>query len=150
MNTRTAIPLVIALVAIPAFALTPVFFPPSPDMTPPPTQHPFYVVLGAIYALALGAGVAFLSFGLPLVRRLLPSAPGRAVAVYLTLGWLLVSWYPHGGLHSSNGMDTGRLLWIEYGFHLPLILAPLILIWAFTPARPRTPPMPPPRAIASR
>jgi hypothetical protein len=135
VRTRTAAALVTLAVAVPAFALTPWLFPPSPHMTPTATQVPFYVVLGGINAMALGLGVAFLAFGLPAVRRLVTPAPGRAVAAYLAIAWLLVSWYPHGGLHGSNGMDTGPLLWIEYGFHVPLIVAPLVLIWALTPDR---------------
>jgi ABC-type molybdate transport system permease subunit len=30
------------------------------------------------------------------------------------------------------------LLWIEYVFHLPLIVAPLVLIWALTSAGSRS------------
>jgi hypothetical protein len=131
VRTRDAGALVTLVVAVPAFALAPTVFPPSRHMAPTAAQVPFYVVLGGINALALGLGVAFLAFGLPAVRRLVPSSPGRAVAVYLAIAWLLMSWYAHGGLHASNGMDTGPLLWIEYGFHVPLIVAPLVLIWAF-------------------
>lgn len=130
MKARTAVALVTLVVAVPAFALTPRLFPPSPHMTPTAAQVPFYVVLGGINALALGLGVAFLAYGLPSVRRFVPPGPDRAVAVYVAIAWLLVSWYPHGGLHASNGMDTGPLLWIEYGFHIPLVVAPLVLIWA--------------------
>lgn len=105
-------------------------------MTPTAAQVPFYVVLGGINALALGLGVAFLVFGLPSVRRFVLPELGRAVAAYLAIAWLLMSWYPHGGLHASNGMDIGPLLWIEYGFHVPLIVAPLVLIWAVAGRRP--------------
>jgi len=137
VKTPAAIAVVTLAVAVPAFALTPVLFPPSPHMSPAVTQVPFFVLLGGINAMALGLGVAFLMFGLPAIRRLVPSTSGRAVAVYLAIAWLLMSWYPHGGLHASNGMDAGPLLWIEYGFHLPLIVAPLVLIWALTDARSR-------------
>lgn len=75
MKTRTAVALVTLAVAVPAFALTPRLFPPSPHMTPTAAQVPFYVVLGGINALALGLGVAFLSFGLPSVRRFVPPGP---------------------------------------------------------------------------
>jgi hypothetical protein len=132
MRTRTAAAWVTLVVAAPAFALSPTLFPPSPEMAPTAAERPLFIVLGAVYALALGLGVAFLAFGLPMVRRLVRSGPGRVIAVYLTIAWLLVSWYPHGGLHASVGMNTGSLLWVEYSFHVPLILAPLLLIWAFT------------------
>ncbi|HVL85576.1 MAG TPA: hypothetical protein VM367_15000 [Pseudonocardia sp.] len=134
MKTKAAVAVVTLAVAVPAFALTPTLFPPSPHMAPQPSQVPLFAVLGGINALALGLGVAFLAFGLPTVRRLVPSAAGRAVAAYLAIAWLLMSWYPHGGLHASYGMDTGPLLWIEYGFHVPLVVAPLVLIWALPSA----------------
>jgi len=139
MKTPAAIAVVTLSVAVPAFALTPTLFPPSPHMSPAATQVPFFAVLGGINAMALGLGAAFLAFGLPAIRCLVPSAPGRAAAAYLAIAWLLMSWYPHGGLHASNGMDAGPLLWIEYGFHLPLIAAPLVLIWALTSAGSRGP-----------
>jgi hypothetical protein len=142
VKTPAAVAVVTVAVAVPAFALTPTLFPPSPHMAPTATQVPFFIVLAAINALALGLGVAFLAFGLPTMRRVVPSAssgPGRAVAAYLAIAWLLMSWYAHGGLHASYGMDAGPLLWIEYGFHLPLILAPLVLVWALTGAGSRRP-----------
>jgi hypothetical protein len=138
VKNPVAVTVVTLAVAVPAFALTPTLFPPSPHMSPAAAQVPFFAVLGGINALALGMGVAFLAFGLPTMRRLVPSAPGRAVGAYLAIAWLLMSWYPHGGLHASNGMDAEPLLWIEYAFHLPLIVAPLVLIWALTSAGSRS------------
>lgn len=135
MRTAAAVAAVTLTVAVPALALTPTLFPPSPHMAPTAAQVPFFAALAAINAMALGLGVAFLAFGLPTMRRLAPVGRGRAVAAYLAVAWLLMSWFPHGGLHASNGMDTGALLWIEYGFHLPLIVAPLVLIWALTGTR---------------
>jgi hypothetical protein len=132
VKTPAAVAVVTLAVAVPALALTRNLFPPSPHMAPTEAQMPFFAMLAGINAMALGLGVAFLAFGLPTMRRLVPAGRGRAVAAYLAIAWLLMSWYPHGGLHASNGMDTGSLLWIEYGFHLPLIVAPLVLIWALT------------------
>lgn len=65
MRTRTAVAVVTAAVAVPALALTPVVFPPSPLMAPTATHVPFFVVLAVIIAHALWAGVAFLAYGLP-------------------------------------------------------------------------------------
>lgn len=132
MKTPAAVAVVTLAVAVPAFALAPTLFPPSPHMAPAAAQVPFFAVLAGINALALGLGVAFLAFGQATVRRRVPAARGRAVAAYIAIAWLLMSWYPHSGLHASHGMDADPLLWIEYGFHLPLIVAPLVLIWALT------------------
>ena len=32
-------------------------------------------------------------------------------------------WWPHDNLHLHNGMDMQGLLFIEYGFHVTLIIA---------------------------
>ena len=42
-------------------------------------------------ALSLGLGVAFLIFGLPLVRQIESSWRLRAWLMYLSVGWLMVS-----------------------------------------------------------
>jgi hypothetical protein len=42
----------------------------------------------------------------------------------------LLSWYPHDGLHVHAGLNLRALLAIEYAFHVPLYIAPLVLIWA--------------------
>jgi hypothetical protein len=46
----------------------------------------------------------------------------RAWALYVTIGWLLLSWYPHVGLHVHAGRNLRALLVIEYAFHVPLYL----------------------------
>lgn len=135
MRTRILAVATTLLVAVAAFALLPKLFAAAPGMAPTTTQLPFYAALGAINALAFGMGVALLAFGRPMVRRIVSASTGRVVAAHLTLAWLLLAWYPHSGLHTSNGMDTGSLLWIEYGFHVPLIGAPLVLLWAFAGRR---------------
>jgi hypothetical protein len=119
---------VTALVAVPAFALAPVLFTPAAG-TPEPTgaQLPLFILLGALEAVFFGLGVAFAVFGLQYVRRLLPDSPGLAFAAYLSIAFLLGSWWLHDNLHKINGHDVGGLLGIEYGFHVPLFFAGLVL-----------------------
>ncbi len=50
--------------------------------------------------------------------------------MYLSVGWFLVSWWPHDNLHIHNGMDLQGLLYIEYGFHVTLIVAALVLAFS--------------------
>jgi hypothetical protein len=62
MSARLAPAVLTLLVAVPAFMLSPVLFPPAG--TPPTAgQRPLFIALTAIYSLALGLGVAFLAFG---------------------------------------------------------------------------------------
>lgn len=130
MTRRTKYALTIGGVAVPAFLLFPLIFTPSEEMQPTPGQIPFFMVLGAVEALLLGAGVAFVIFARKYVREVDPTHRMHAWAAYLTLAWLMLQWYPHGGLHVANGPNMQGILLIDYGFHLPLFISPLILLWA--------------------
>lgn len=132
MSTGTKAILLTFAVALPAFLLIGVFFPPPPGPGPSSDQVPFFVVLSVLDSLLLGAGIAFITFGWTAVRRAAPESRTRALAIYVTLAWLMVSWYPHLGLHASAfGSDFFGILVIDYIFHVPLIIAPLVLAWGF-------------------
>ena len=81
--------------------------------------------------MLLGFGVAFLIFGLPVLRKVSPDSRPRAWAMYLSIGYLMVSWWPHLGMHAHNGLDLQGLLYIDYIFHLPLEVAGVVLAWSF-------------------
>jgi hypothetical protein len=49
--------------------------------------------------------------------------------MYLSIGWLMVSWWPHDNLHISNSNNLQGLLFIEYGFHFTLMIAALVLAY---------------------
>jgi hypothetical protein len=118
------------LVTIPAFLLGHVIWHPM-GMAPSPGQMPFFMGVSFVEALALGLGVSFLVFGLPLVRSVPSQLKTRAWLMYLGLGWALVSWWPHGNLHMSNGDNMQRLLYIEYGFHVTLVISAAIVANCF-------------------
>lgn len=93
---------------------------------------PFFVILSALDSLLLGAGIAFIAFGWPAVRRAAAESRVRALAIYVTLAWLMVSWYPHIGLHASAfGSNFFGILVTDYIFPVPLVIAPLVLAWGF-------------------
>lgn len=73
-----------------------------------------------LQAVAFGAGLAWFAAG-----------PGHwhvPPAVYLAIGWLLASPFPHGSLHQSIEHDNWwGLVGLEYGFHLTAIIAAVIL-----------------------
>jgi hypothetical protein len=56
---------------------------------------------------------------------------GLAAAAYLSVASLLVNWWPHDNLHRVVGFDWSRLVLVEYGFHLPLLIAGALLAWFF-------------------
>ena len=121
------------IVAAPAFVLGPVLFV-SPEGSPEPTagQMPYFLLLALWDAMLLGLGVAFLLFGWPVIRRVSPDSRTRAYAMYLSIGWLMVSWWPHLNLHRHNEADNLQgLLYIDYGFHVPLMIAAIVLAYSF-------------------
>jgi len=124
--------LVTVLIAAPAMVLGPVLWPPAAG-GPEPTggQLPFFIVLAIMESVLLGLGISFLLFGLPAVRRVSPDSKARALAMYVCIGWLMVSWWPHDNLHISNGNNLQGLLFIEYGFHFTLMVAAIILAYCF-------------------
>jgi hypothetical protein len=84
------------VVAVPAMLLGPVIFPPA-DVGAEPTagQMPYFLFLALTDAVLLGLGVSFLLFGFPVMRRVSPDSRLRAWAMYLAIGYLMISWWPH-------------------------------------------------------
>ncbi len=120
--------------AITAMVVGPILWPTSdPPLFSDPTaaQLPFFVVLQVVTCLTFGLGVSLLLFGWPVVRRVSADRKLRAWSMYLSIGWLLVSWWHHGHLHQHNGHDVQGLLYIEYGFHVAPMLAALVVAYCF-------------------
>jgi hypothetical protein len=132
LKTWVKVALVTTLVAIPAFVLGPVLFPPA-DLGVEPTaaQMPFLLFLAVGDAVLLGLGVSFLLFGYPVMRSVSPDSKLRAWAMYLSIGFLMVSWWPHLNMHSYNGIDLQGLLFIDYFFHLPFEVEGVVLALSF-------------------
>ena len=131
MKTWVKVALVTAAFAVPAMALGQVIWPPDPG-SPEPSggQLPFFILLSFFEAAAFGLGISFLLFGFPPLLRLARGSRLRAWAMYLSVGWFLVSWWAHDNLHIHNGMDMQGLLIIEYGFHVTLIIAAGVLAFS--------------------
>lgn len=118
------------VLAVPAFLLGPTLWPPAVG-GPVPTagQVPFLILISAIEVLGFGAGVAFFLLGLKyaLKSRVFDSL---TLPVFLSITWELVSWWPHSNLHIHIGDDFQKRIYIEYGFHLTLVIAALIIGYA--------------------
>jgi hypothetical protein len=127
--------IVTVLFGVPAFLLGPVIWPPAahtPELSA--AQLPFALAIFAIEAVGFGPGISFLALGLPAVRRAADESRARAWATYLSVSWLLVSWWPHDNLHMHVGEDPQGLLFLTYGFHLTLLLSGLVLALSFLSA----------------
>jgi len=123
--------LLIALgTAVPAFVLGPIIWPPDlHGAAPAGLQLLLFMVLAALDSLAFGLGVAFISYGLPLVRRVASGSRARTWIILIATAWLLISWWPHDNMHKHNGMDLAGLLAIDYLFHASMMVAGAVLAY---------------------
>ena len=133
MHISVRIVLLTVGAGLPAFLLSRVLWPPAPGSPEPgAAQLPWFLALGILEALVFGLGVSFLVFGLPMLRRVGTRLGASPWPVYLAIGWLLVSWWPHNHLHQTiSPADLNALLGIEYGFHVSLYVVGLVLAWFF-------------------
>jgi hypothetical protein len=135
VSTGIKVALVTLGAAIPALFLSRILWPIAPGSpTPSGAQLPLFILLSILEALIFGGGVAFLAFGLPVVRRAAGHVGVPAWPVYLAVGWSLISWWPHNNFHLANGANLDGLLAIEYAFHVSLYLTGLIIAWFFLTA----------------
>jgi hypothetical protein len=122
MSSKKKMIFITVVVAIVAFALSQKVFVNSPDMPEPTSvQLPFFIVLGVIEALSMGYGIALL------ITYWKKAVEQKCLAVLVSVSWLIGSWWVHDGLHRMNGHDLAGLLKIEYGFHVTLIIAAVIV-----------------------
>lgn len=94
---------------------------------PPAALLPLFILLSAAEGLAFGFGVAFLILGWPLVRRATQAAGVATLPVYLGIAWSLLQWWPHSNSHRVIGEDYAKLLLVDYGFHVTLMIAAAIM-----------------------
>ncbi len=113
---------VIAAVAAAAVPLSFVLWPtPVGAAAPPQSMLPLFIPIAVVIpALSLGLGVAFMLFGRRLVSAAGPSALSRGA--FLSIGWLLINWWPHSNFHRvANGWTN--IVLIDYFFHTTVIAA---------------------------
>ena len=104
-------------------------WPRNPNLPQPALgQEPFFIFESAFEALSFSIGVAFAIFGWRRVSEVMNNRR-RAMAVYVSIVWLFISWWPHGKLHQFIYADNilGLLL-IEYGFHLSVIVVTAFVV----------------------
>ena len=131
MSKRWLVAIVTLACAIPAFALTRVIWPdPAGLVLPSAALMPFFIFLAVVECLVFGLGVAFLLFGYPLVARQRQS-PLLTYAAFISIAWYLLNWWPHDNLHRVIGSDYGRLVQLEFGFHLTMQIAAAVLAYFF-------------------
>ena len=116
---------VTVIAAVGSFLLSRVLWPDVAGMPMPDgAQLPLLIGVGAIESIAFGIGVSFLIFGWKFMI-------GRSASdwlVFFSAAWGLVSWWPHDNMHRVMMMgDYWGLIRLEYGFHLTLIIAGVLI-----------------------
>lgn len=107
-------------------------FPNAPShMAPTPVQLPFFIILSVIEALALGAALIFIISGWKIIKGLKGKNRTIFFMAFIAISWSLGSWWIHDRLHASIGEDLTKLLFIEYGFHVTLIIGAMIVAYSF-------------------
>src|SRR5690348_469881 len=98
MKTWVKILLVTLLFGLPAIPLGQVIWT-SPisanDLQPSGLQTGLLIIISIVEALGFGFGIAFLLLGFSRIQHLTQGSKGWAWAVYLSIGWALISWWPH-------------------------------------------------------
>ena len=101
---------------------------PESGAEPTGAQLPLLIVVGVTEALAFGLGFAFLLFGWTRVANAPGVSKALGTAAAAAIAWGLLSWVPHSAMHITNAPDDfGRLIFIEYAFHVTLIVAAAVL-----------------------
>src|SRR5512134_314926 len=96
MKTWLKLLLVTLFFGIPAFLLGPVIWPISADIpAPAPELIPYFILLSVFDSLFFGLGMAFIFFGWPMVRRMAEGSRLQGWVLYISIAFLLVSWWPH-------------------------------------------------------
>ena len=128
MSKKLFIVLIAIIFSIAAFILSNILWVAPDDAIRPTTDLiPFFIIYSAIDSIAFGIGIAFLFFGYPSKSR-----SSLNILAYLSLSWLLVSWWPHDNFHRVLEHDNFLgLLYLEYGFHFTLIIASIIVLFYF-------------------
>ncbi len=130
MKTRAKVLLITLTVGVPAFFLGSALFPSPVGARASSAAQLMVLFLGTAEALALGLGVAFALFGWArILNNAGPPGPPRmwAMAVCLSVTWLLVSPWLYENLHRHVGGSAPGLLYLEYGFHITLMACGAVL-----------------------
>lgn len=98
---------------------------PSGAVAPPSGLLPYFVAITVVIpSLSFGFGVAFLVLGRKLVH--LNGAARLSRASFLSIGWLLVNWWPHSNFHRVAS-GWANIVLVDYFFHTTVIIATCVV-----------------------
>lgn len=100
-------------------------------MSPMPTsgQLPFFMLLNVLESSVFALALVLLVFHIP-KKALAPLSLVETRKAFYALLWLFGNWWLHDSLHMHIGMDLRSLLFIEYGFHVTMMISAGYLLWS--------------------
>ena len=131
MKLWMKVTLITVFFAVPAFLTGRIIWPPASGATPGPNLLPFFILLALLEAVSFGLGMAFIVYGWPVMSTLAGGSKRMTWVMFVCIAWLMLSWWPHDNLHTHNGLALQGLLYIEYGFHVTLMIAGAVLAFCF-------------------
>ncbi|MEK6918706.1 MAG: hypothetical protein AABW73_01575 [Nanoarchaeota archaeon] len=101
------------------------------EVGPTSAQIPFLITLSIIESLLFGIGIALIYIAIPQLKKVKEEERRRTYWTFASIIWILISWWPHDNLHRHVGMNYSALIGIEYGFHLTIMLAGIMIAYYF-------------------
>lgn len=123
------ITIIIGAIALPlGYQLWPV----ATDLgTPTESLMPYFMIVALVESLAFGAAIAWLVLGFKWAKKAAKKSMIHVWALYISIAWQLGSWWIHDHLHQAMHMgDWHFLLYIEYTFHITLIVTGVVVALA--------------------
>ena len=116
-------------VAVLAFIITGAL-PVSSEIAPVGVQGPLLMLIGALEAVALGFGIAFLAFAWPRIKGVFAVSRPLAVGVYASVGWLFLSPWIHDSIHMMTGHGLDAIIALGLVFHFGFVPFLAIIVYA--------------------
>ena len=131
-GSRLVVAAITLVFAAAAFALGQrIWSAPAGAATPPGGLLPLFIALEVLSDIVFGLGVSFILVGYGLLARARQPL-WLAYATYVSIAWLMLNWWPHGNLHRVTPAGAwAQLLYIDYGFHVTLMVAVAIVALFF-------------------
>lgn len=132
MSTITKVTMITFVLGVLTLASGHWIWPPNPmNGSPSSALMPHFLLVAFMESLAFGLGVSYLVLGWHRLCAVGSVTRSKLRWTHLAIVWSLMSWWPHDNLHQHIGTNFEKLIYLEYGFHVTLILSALLIAHTF-------------------
>jgi hypothetical protein len=129
MTIRTKLLTTTLVVGIVSFLTTPSLWPLPPQYQDIPAKLiPWFIGLNIYESIGFGFAIGLVLFGINWIKKnAKPEHQTRLIVLLLVCAWFAGNWWTHDHAHimTPEG-DYSRLLMIEYGYHVTMMIAGII------------------------